>query len=161
MCNPHTAQGLTDREQTNPSHYSKSPKSLNEKYETKCGQRTNADKTTPNSRTLYNPDKPEKPTDSQTRKDDQQSENPASTGITLDNEKGQMQRKSINKVLYCKYVGIHDIQLFYVDKAKQKDVNKTHKQKENYSSGDQAEAANTHSNDESKQNHPFTILNVR
>ena len=93
MGNPHTSQGLTDREQTNPSHYSKSPKSLNEKFETKCGQRTNTDKTTPDCQTLHNPDKRGEPTDTQTSKESQQSENPASTGIILDNRKGQLQRK--------------------------------------------------------------------
>ena len=89
VANPQTSEGLTDREQNNPRHQPQSPEQINEKSETKSDLGTNADKTTPNSRTLYNPDKPEKPTDdSQASKGSQHSENPASTGIRLDNKKG-------------------------------------------------------------------------
>ena len=89
VSNPQTSEELTDSEQNNPGHHPQSPEQINEKSETKSDLGTNADKTTPNSRTLYNPDKPEKPTDdSQASKDIQQSGNHASTGIRLDNKKG-------------------------------------------------------------------------
>ena len=86
MGNPHTSERLTEREQTNPGHHAQSPENLSEKAKTKSESKTYTDKTTPYSQTLHNPDKPEKSTDTQTSKDNQQSEDSSSTdtsGIRL------------------------------------------------------------------------------
>ena len=73
--NPHTSERKTHRRQTNPGHEPKSPERANEQDETKKHEH----KTTPYSQTLHNPDKPEKPTNTQTSKDHQLSENRSST----------------------------------------------------------------------------------
>ena len=106
VSNPHTSEGLTDREHINPGHHHKSPECLDEKDEAKRESRTNTDKTTPNSQTLHNPDKPGEQTDTQTSKESKQSENPASTGIRLYNRKYQLQRKLTNNIfilLVCRH----------------------------------------------------------
>ena len=141
---------LKDDNLHKPVYTHKAQKNMNKSRQPKSRAQSNT-----HGQTLHNPDKPEKPTDTQT-KDIQQSGNTASAGSSGN---CLYRRTKINLqflillvqsliVLKCEFK--YHVNFLDVDKSKQKYVKKTSKDTDNPSSGDQAKISKTLSNDESE-----------